>query len=292
MGHFFKKFFTTVIVVIIGMTIATAQSNTVKHIVDKGETLSSIATRYGTTTEKIIALNPDAAQFVYVGMELLIPITKVADDNSSKTTLSSTPSSKNAENHIVEYNPNHKNEVIPKDEDAAGLGFAIEINAGFPKAEGAHPIALDFLAEAPYWFQQKEKGIFASIGLGYSSYSVSASESINHTYYSAQASYSLINIPVKAGFAICGDNKKIALTPYVGLNLGITVKGTTEVSYGSRKEKLKLKSGKFAPDFRLGAFLRLWVLDIGGYFAIPMTDDAKAVYGSDGYFGASLAFGF
>ena len=34
---------------------------------------------YATTEEKIIELNPDAAQFVYVGMELTIPVVKVND---------------------------------------------------------------------------------------------------------------------------------------------------------------------------------------------------------------------
>lgn len=49
-----------------------AQSET-KHIVKRGETLESIAGKYGTTTDELVRLNPDAAQFVYVGMELKIP---------------------------------------------------------------------------------------------------------------------------------------------------------------------------------------------------------------------------
>lgn len=53
-----------------------AQTNTIKHIVDRGETLQSIAKRYATTAAKIIELNPDAKQFVYVGMELVIPNTQ------------------------------------------------------------------------------------------------------------------------------------------------------------------------------------------------------------------------
>lgn len=52
-----------------------AQTSMTKHIVARGETLHDIATRYGTTTEKIINSNPQAAQFIYVGMELEIPVT-------------------------------------------------------------------------------------------------------------------------------------------------------------------------------------------------------------------------
>lgn len=50
-----------------------SQNNTVKHVIDRGETLASIASLYNTTAEEIIAYNPDASDLVYVGMELDIP---------------------------------------------------------------------------------------------------------------------------------------------------------------------------------------------------------------------------
>ncbi|HIR72131.1 MAG TPA: LysM peptidoglycan-binding domain-containing protein [Candidatus Coprenecus pullicola] len=50
-----------------------------KHTVDIGETLASIAQRYGTTEARIIELNPDAADFIYVGMELVIPVASPAN---------------------------------------------------------------------------------------------------------------------------------------------------------------------------------------------------------------------
>lgn len=46
------------------------------HIVERGETLNSIAQKYGVTEQQILDINPDAAQFIYVGMELNIPTTK------------------------------------------------------------------------------------------------------------------------------------------------------------------------------------------------------------------------
>lgn len=62
-----------------GVGCALAQTSTIKHTVDRGETLQSIAKRYATTEAKIIEFNPDAAQFVYVGMELTIPVVNVND---------------------------------------------------------------------------------------------------------------------------------------------------------------------------------------------------------------------
>lgn len=61
---------------IILLNIASAWAQDVKtHTVERGETLSSIATKYGVSQEEIIKLNPDAKQFIYVGMELVIPVT-------------------------------------------------------------------------------------------------------------------------------------------------------------------------------------------------------------------------
>ncbi len=50
-----------------------SQDNIIKHIVDRGETLASVAKLYGTTTERLVELNPDASEFVYAGMELEVP---------------------------------------------------------------------------------------------------------------------------------------------------------------------------------------------------------------------------
>ena len=83
-----KKILLTICMVAFGVSFAIAQTSTIKHTVDRGETLQSIAKRYATTEAKIIELNPDAAQFVYVGMELTIPAVKVNDavkEDNSKT---------------------------------------------------------------------------------------------------------------------------------------------------------------------------------------------------------------
>ena len=74
MDTFKKRLLSAICVVTFSVYSAVAQTNTIKHTVDRGETLASIAKRYATTEAKIIELNPDVAQFVYVGMELIIPI--------------------------------------------------------------------------------------------------------------------------------------------------------------------------------------------------------------------------
>lgn len=48
----------------------------VRHIVQEGDTLLSIAERYGTTVQAIIDANPDLENpdWIQIGQELLIPI--------------------------------------------------------------------------------------------------------------------------------------------------------------------------------------------------------------------------
>lgn len=43
------------------------------HVVNRGETIHSIAQKYGLSTDQILKANPQASQYVYVGMELTIP---------------------------------------------------------------------------------------------------------------------------------------------------------------------------------------------------------------------------
>lgn len=95
-----KRLLSAMCMVAFGVSFAIAQTNMIKHIVDRGETLASIAKRYATTEAKIIELNPDAAQFLYVGMELTIPVVK---DNDVVT-----EATKNMHNNLVKQNESNQ----------------------------------------------------------------------------------------------------------------------------------------------------------------------------------------
>ena len=51
-----------------------AAQETVKHVVQKGETVASIAANYGVTPAEITSMNPKAERFLFVGMEIQIPV--------------------------------------------------------------------------------------------------------------------------------------------------------------------------------------------------------------------------
>ena len=54
MKTFKKRLWPTMFWAVFSVCLAVAQTSTIKHTVDRGETLTSIAQRYGTTEAKII----------------------------------------------------------------------------------------------------------------------------------------------------------------------------------------------------------------------------------------------
>ena len=67
-----KKMFLSVILCATSM-LAMAQAKTVTHVVQRGETIESIADFYKVSVEDINKANPNADGIVYVGMKLNIP---------------------------------------------------------------------------------------------------------------------------------------------------------------------------------------------------------------------------
>lgn len=77
-----SRIMAVVLFALVSSSTVFAQTATTKHIVERGETVESIAQKYGVTKDEIVKLNPDAAQFVYVGMELVVP--KIANQEMTK----------------------------------------------------------------------------------------------------------------------------------------------------------------------------------------------------------------
>ena len=68
-----KKFFLSVLLCAFCM-LSIAQSQTITHVVQRGETLESIAEYYKVSVEDINKANPNADGIVYVGMKLVVPV--------------------------------------------------------------------------------------------------------------------------------------------------------------------------------------------------------------------------
>lgn len=103
MKHLFKRLIVAMVTLLIATFSVMADTT---HIVDRGETLQSIAQKYGVTPEQIIAKNPQAAQFVYVGMELTIPSSGVVVSPSAQPSAQPVGSYAQNSNVFTAHNPN------------------------------------------------------------------------------------------------------------------------------------------------------------------------------------------
>ena len=68
-----KSIMRTVVLMLLVVSGTMSVMADTTHVVNRGETLQSIAQKYGVAVDQIIAANPQASQFIYVGMELTIP---------------------------------------------------------------------------------------------------------------------------------------------------------------------------------------------------------------------------
>lgn len=63
--------------------ICTFGQSTKTHVVQRGETIKSVATKYGVSEDDIVRANPDVAEYFFVGMKLNIPY-KGSDSSKEK----------------------------------------------------------------------------------------------------------------------------------------------------------------------------------------------------------------
>ena len=120
-----KRFLITSLVSVVLAFAGYAEEKT--HVVERGETLTTIAKTYGVTEQALVKANPDAASFCYVGMVLTIPevtavqgdarngdVARVSDPDNQETSANDnvmmTPVSKSGNNvaHIVNEEDDEK----------------------------------------------------------------------------------------------------------------------------------------------------------------------------------------
>lgn len=102
MKTFFVKSLVLALLASFVCLLNVSAQNVRKHVVERGETLASIAGKYKTTKGAIVKLNPEAAQFVYVGMELQIPEGEVLAPQNSRVEQGNQKEQKVTMSHAVE----------------------------------------------------------------------------------------------------------------------------------------------------------------------------------------------
>ncbi|MCD8290391.1 MAG: LysM peptidoglycan-binding domain-containing protein [Prevotella sp.] len=251
------------LVFVLVSTLSFAQTRVVNHIVAEGETLESIAQRYNTSVETIIAINPDAAQAIYVGMEMKIPVT------------------------IVE----NKNETVAAQPEVAVVSEPVANNVNSVSTE-----------EFKRWTMPGQYGLLASPKSGDNPWKYGFDISLGANYYfikqayvGARLGYTLlawkdwmahfIGIPIEVGGKF-KMNEKHSVMPYLGFDFQICVKEKYDGDSKYKemmKEVAKEAQGNIGVGFRIGVrFVGKKGNGLGIAYVLPLNDNQKGL-GKNGY---------
>lgn len=277
-----KRFFLSVLLCT-ACVLAMAQSQTVTHIVQRGETIESIADYYKVNVADINKANPNADGIIYVGMKLNIPAS-TSPKNETRTEKTTTSGISSNEN--TSYVPQSSTTKKSYDnETTLGLQFArVKASYLFPtemeKSSRGHyrsSYNLSFVLEGEYVFNPN---IFAGFGLGYMAQGSCNSDrnqdedGIRYQQYKSQ--YHYVMVPLSIGYRM-PITKNVNIDAYTGPVVTCVVAGNSQyrTSTSEKWNKTKLKDMKnvkyFTPFWNIGARVNLWSFELGAEYWYLLT---------------------
>ena len=265
-----------------------AQSQTVTHVVQRGETIESIAQYYNVSVEDINKANPNADGVVYVGMKLNIP----TSSDFSKTTPKEAPKNmapiqkQVTENHTENYVKH--NDTQNNDEKVGKFEFAGELGFGFIK--GADNFMYEATVGANY---RLPYNIYVGARIGYNSANYIGLTKYEGRSIEVEQKYHFLEIPLELGYALKNTSETLGVIPFVGFNTNIGLSGKNKLrtlGTGGKTESQKVKiGGKVGLGARVGVRVCLWGFDITGSYQIPLNDKQKGWFGKDAFPEITLA---
>lgn len=235
-----KKIFLSVLLCTVCM-FAMAQSQTVTHVVQRGETIESIAEFYKVSVEDINKANPNVDGIVYVGMKLNIP----TNSNPNHVTKEKRQSVKEVTNHNVKFQ--NTDSYIAKENGENMSNHRTTSNSSLEYGEGS---SFSFL----YQSDAKLYGLQMEMGTNLFCLTASIISNLKFGGKETSASTAWMGAGVRRKLVIA-DNFLIQgkLYPYIGLGQSNTPKN---IEIGQEAEdKTKFTYGASA-DVSVG--LKLW----------------------------------
>lgn len=272
-----------------------AQSQTVTHVVQRGETIESIAEYYKVSVEDINKANPNADGIVYVGMKLNIPTSSKPqivsnNDNQGGSTYTQENNIKHHSNNKV-YQEHKYKAAKNEDEKVGKFEFAGELGFGFIK--GADNFMYEATVGANY---RLPYNLYIGARIGYNSANYTGLIKIEGQNINAKQNYHLLEIPIEFGYSLKNESETLGLIPFVGFNTNIGLFGKYKqriLGTGGKEEPQKVKiGGKVGIGARVGVRVCLWGFDITGSYQIPLNDKQKGWFGKDAFPEITLAWGF
>lgn len=255
-----------------------AQDTMIKHVVVRGETLEDIAKSYNVTKEEIISLNPSAAQFVYVGMELTIPQKQEAQQTSINT-IPATQTPVSNDGHV-------RNE-------STGSGTSADLTADESKWGAQMEIGYGFINGKDNYTYEATVGIgynvtrdfYLGARIGYNSANYYSSASTDGAYVNTTTNVHILRIPVEVGYKLYTEDRNFGIIPFAGLgfNIGLSGKQKNESNVLEVKDQKLKVGGKLGMDGVVGLRLNLWGFLLSGSYHLPLNKKQESWFGEDAY---------
>lgn len=291
MKTFKLRFVSLLFVCTFGFITVFAQDGFVKYKISKGETLYSIAEKYGVTVEDIKKANPKAGNIFYAGMTIQIPIKK--DEIKPNAT---------AEKKFVNAffaKKTEKDVSVPNDSQSASLD-----NMSIGNSE-EHFQKWTVVGELGYGFIDDAFAYKATMGFTYSltkSFYVGAQigyNSFNYNKYlrgygTVESNAHFITLPLEVGYKLMTDNGKWGIIPFAGVGFNIGLKGKTIMNEhldNRHGEDIKI-GGKLGMEGRLGVRASIYIFNITGSYHLPLNSKQESFFGEDAYPELSIGWGF
>lgn len=225
-----KKIFLSVLLCTVCM-FTMAQSQTVTHVVQRGETIESIAEFYKVSVEDINKANPNVDGIVYVGMKLNIPTSVTIQNNVTKEERQNV---KEVTNHNVKFQ--NTDSYIAKENGENMSNHLTTSNNSLEYGEGS---SFSFL----YQSDAKLYGLQMEMGTNLFCVTASIISNLKFGGKDTSASTAWMGAGVRRKLVIA-DNFLIQgkLYPYIGLSqsntpknieIGQEAKDKTEFTYGA-----------------------------------------------------------
>ena len=277
-----KKTILSIILLLV-CVFAMAQSQTITHVVQRGETIESIAKYYNVSVEDINKANPNMDGVVYVGMKLIIPTGSPQAQGKAKAENTRINEDGQNEDSSSQMQANNFSENRINDENEIKLGFQLarfKASYLFPsdmehstRGHYRSNYNLSFALEGEYVFNPN---VFAGVGLGYMQQGSSNLDHDGGNYLQFESRYNYITLPLSIGYRM-PITEATNLDFYTGLTIAYLINGysqyRTSTSGDWERKKVKdMDNAKyFFPFWTTGVRVKLWGVELGAEYWYLLT---------------------
>lgn len=299
------------------MTLNVSAQTSVTHTIQRGETIESVANKYGISVTDLQQANPDTKEYFYAGMKLTIPAASAGNNTtvvqqqnvpSQAVNQKDTPQAKTytqdaqVGSSTTSYSTNYQTKTkkgftrVDDSSDFEANTYNICSEAGFTYISAGNNMTggttiMRFSGGANFHITNN---IYTSIRIGYLGSITSTSTKYNSPIkIETKNSLHSICLPLEAGYTIQTENRRFALLPMIGVVPAVSITGSSESTDDlNGKNKEKIKGGSFAMEGYAGLRIRIGDFNLGASYNIGLVTDKGPIKNDKGHLLFSIGLGF